>query len=96
MTRTGNCLVSAALERAVNAPEGMFVTIGTHGIWWVVTDELDPADATRLDLALNAALDAGYTSITRDGLSGRIDGIPIRLAHAGVNAVTGRHLSAVK
>jgi hypothetical protein len=96
MSRPRNCEISAALERAVDAPAGMFVTIGAESISWIVTEEIDAADVAALDLALTMALDAGYTGLTRDGVAGRIQGVPIRVAYAAAESVTGgRHRAVV-
>jgi hypothetical protein len=97
VSRPHNCHLSAALERQVNAPAGMFVTIGADSISWIVTEEIDAADVAALDLALTRALDAGYTGLTRDGVAGRIQGVPIRVAYTAAESVTGgRHLAVVK
>jgi len=97
VSRARNCELSAALERRVNPPAGMFATIGEHSISWIVTEELEPADVAALDLALTLALDDGYTGLTRDGIAGRISGVDIRVAYSNtVGATAGRHLAVVR
>jgi hypothetical protein len=97
VSRPRNCELSAALERKVDAPADMFVSIGASGIWWAVTDVLDAAEVTALDVALTRHLDAGYTGITRDGLAGRIDGVPFRVTYAAqVAPGANRHLAVVR
>jgi hypothetical protein len=93
MSRPRNCEISAALERAINAPVGMFATIGPDTIAWVITEELDAGEVAAIDLALAAALDDGYTSLVRDGVAGRIHGVPFRVAYA---AVVMRPLAVVR
>ena len=96
MSRPRACELSAALERHVNPPGGMFITVSDTGIWWVITDDLDAADVAGLDLALTLALDDGYTAITTRGLVGRFQGVPVRVAYEHAPASTPRrHLEVV-
>ena len=96
MSRPRACELSAILERHVNPPAGMFVTVSDTGIWWVITDELDACDVAALDLALTLALDDDHTAITSRGLVGRFQGVPVRVAYSNAPAHTPRrHLEVV-
>ena len=101
MSRPRNCEVSAALERQVGAPAGMFVTVTEEGVGWLVIEELDRVDRMSLTERLLRALDDGYTEVGVGIVRGRFQGVrfsctvrvPAQPAHPSLG---GRHLAVVR
>jgi hypothetical protein len=101
MSRAHNCELSAALERQVGAPAGMFVTVTEEGVGWLVIEELDGVDRMTLTEALVRTLDDGYTEIGVGTIRGRFQGVrfsctvrvPTQTVHP---SMSGRHLAVVR
>jgi hypothetical protein len=101
VSRARNCEISAALERQVGTPAGMFVTVTEDGVGWLVIEEPDGTDREALTEALVRALDDGHTEIGVGIVLGRFQGVrfscTIRVPAQPVHpSLGGRHLAVVR